>query len=169
MPLAEARRPLAAREDERQGVGLGLALGVLDREEEEGGIAQPVLLVRALVEAQDLADPDGARGPPLAAEPAVAREHLGEDRLQPLPARPFEKPVPGVVDRQDRHREMPPPRRFAFEGEPEEPGGPEHQGVGPVADGGKAGPPEELDRGHPGELGEIELERLGETREIGDD
>src|SRR6202000_2304910 len=93
LPLAETRRPVAAppaHEDERQGIGLGLPLGVLDREEKEDGVAQSVVLVGALVEAEGLADADGARRPLLAAEPGIAGERPGEDGLQPRPARLFE-------------------------------------------------------------------------------
>ena len=61
------------------------------------------------------------------------------------------------------------PRLGPVQAKPEEVVGPECEQVRVGTDGWEAGPPEQLDRLHPLEPRQVELDRLGVARQIGDD
>jgi hypothetical protein len=158
---------LALGEVDRQHVLLGLALGVVDADDDQpqGGI----VLLPDVDHVGDAGGEDLAR---LAAEPALPVQDRRQHGLEPFapPALEQRRPLAGDgqlggfgggLDGQRlgrlAHLGQRQAARLAFQREPEELVGAEGQLVGLVGDRRERGPPEHLDRGEPLEL----LQRQG--------
>ncbi len=160
---------LGGEQGQRQGVVVVVALGVLDADDGEDGVDH-ALLQRA--ERQDVLDGQLADLASLAGEPPAAADLVGQraagPALEALPAEPL-RGLDGRVDVRRLGLVGALVVRGRLEHEPVERVRAEGEEVGQLADGGEAGVPEDLDGRAAREAGEVELDGLGEAREVGHD